>query len=78
MPGPTTALRRVPWMRVWVAATWLYHQGRERLERNLSPPERRDLWNLMKKSGGRPSNLSRREGERFRALVRQGVTGRRR
>ena len=77
MPGAVTALRRVPWMRLWVVATWLYRSGRERLERNLTPHERRDLWELMKKSGGRPTNLSRRERDRFGRLVRQGATGRR-
>jgi hypothetical protein len=77
MPGPVTAVRRVPWMRVWLVATWLYRNGRQRLENNLAPSERRDLWDLMKKSGGRSANLSRRERERFRDLVRQGLTGRR-
>jgi hypothetical protein len=65
-------------MRFWLVATWLYKNGRERLERNLAPEERRDLWNLMKKSGGRPANLSGRERDSFRELVRQAVTGRRR
>ena len=76
MPGTVTALRRVPWMRVWVLAVWLYRNGRERLERNLAPEERRDLWDMMRKSGGRPANLSRREQNRFRDLVRQAITGR--
>ena len=77
MPGTVTALRRIPWMRVWLVAVWLYRNGRQRLENNLAPHERRDLWDLMRKSGGRPANLSRREQNRFRDLVRQGVTGRR-
>jgi hypothetical protein len=76
MPGTITALRRVPWMRVWLVATWLYRNGRHRLETNLAPQDRRDLWELMRKSGGRPQNLSRRERDRFRDLVRQAATGR--
>lgn len=76
MPSPVTALRRVPWMRLWVAAQWLYHQGRKRLEQNLSESERRELGALMKKSKGRRANLGAREQERFKVLVRQGVSGR--
>ena len=76
MPGTVTALRRIPWMRVGLVAVWLYRHGRERVENNLAPHERRDLWELMKKSGGRSANLSRREQSRFRDLVRQAITGR--
>jgi hypothetical protein len=77
VPSPLIALRRVPWMRVWLAAQWLYRQGRNRLERNLSERERRDLLDLMRKSKGRQSNLSSREQDRLRRLVRQALTGRR-
>ena len=77
MPGAMTALRRVPWVRFWVAATWLYKHGRERLEKNLSERERSDLWKMMRKSNGKPGNLSGRERDRFKALVRQAITGRR-
>jgi hypothetical protein len=77
VPSPLIALRRVPWMRVWLAAQWLYRQGRRRLEQNLSERERRDLLDLMRKSKGRQSNLSSREQDRLRRLVRQALTGRR-
>jgi hypothetical protein len=76
MPGVLTAARRIPWMRAWLVAQWLYRHGRERLEENLDPGERADLWRLTKKSKGRSSNLSRRERDRFVALVRQAVRGR--
>jgi hypothetical protein len=74
---PLTTLRRVPWMRVWIAAQWLYGQGRKRLERNLDEGERRELLRLMGKSKGRRANLSAREQDRFKRLVRQALTGRR-
>jgi hypothetical protein len=78
MAGTMTALRRVPWVRFWVAATWLYKHGRDRLENNLSEGERTDLWRMMRKSKGKPGNLSSRERDRFKTLVRQAITGRRR
>jgi hypothetical protein len=64
-------------MRVWVAAQWLYTHGRRRLEQNLTERERRDLLDLMKKSKGRQANLTSRERDRMRRLVRQALTGRR-
>jgi hypothetical protein len=76
VPSPIATLRRVPWMRIWLAAQWLYHQGRKRLEENLSSRERRELLELMGKSKGRRSNLSAREQARFKRLVRKGLTGR--
>jgi hypothetical protein len=58
-----------------VVAQWLYRHGRERVERNLSERERRELWDLMKRSKGRPVNLSSRQRDRFVALVRQAARG---
>jgi hypothetical protein len=75
MPGPVTLARRVPWMRAWLVAQWLYRHGRERLQKNLDAGERAELWQLMKRSKGRPSNLSARERNRFLALVRQAARG---
>jgi hypothetical protein len=62
-------------MRAWLVAQWLYRHGRERLQNNLDAPERTELWQLMKKSKGRPANLSARERNRFIALVRQAARG---
>jgi len=76
MASPMMLARRVPWMRAWVVAQWLYRHGRDRLEKNLDAGERADLWELMKKSKGRPPNLSRRERDRFLALVRKAARGR--
>jgi len=63
------------WRAAFGAAKWLYGQGRERLTKNLTPAEQRELWELLRKSRGRRVNLSQREQERFRALVRRGVFG---
>jgi hypothetical protein len=76
MPGPLTLARRIPWMRAWFVAQWLYRHGRERLENNLDPDQRTELWVLTRKSKGRPANLSRLERERFLGLVRQAARGR--
>jgi hypothetical protein len=65
----------VRWRAAFAAAKWLYGQGRERLAKNLTEHERRELWELVKKSHGRRQNLSRREQDRFGALVRQGLRG---
>jgi hypothetical protein len=75
MPSAVTAIRKVPWKRVWVAAMWLYQQGRGRLEKNLSPKERDELWSLMKRSNGLPTNLTPRQRDRFRELVLRGIRG---
>ena len=75
MPSPLALARRVPWMRLWLAAQWLYHQGRRRLERNLTESERAELLELMRRSKGRRGNLSRRQQSRFATLVKQGVRG---
>ena len=76
MASAASAIKRVPWKRVWVAALWLYNQGRTRLEKNLSPKERDELWSLMKRSKGLPTNLSQRQRDRFRELVGRGIRGR--
>ncbi len=76
MASAASAIKRVPWKRVWVASLWLYNQGRTRLEKNLSPKERDELWSLMKRSKGLPTNLSQRQRDRFRELVGRGIRGR--
>ena len=76
MPSALTAIRRIPWKRVWITAIWLYNQGRNRLEQNLTAKEREELWGLMKRSKGVPTNLSKRQRERFGELVNRAVRGR--
>jgi hypothetical protein len=62
--------RRVPWRFVVQAAVWAYRFGRSRLER-LTPREREELYELLRKSRGLRSNLSGREQQRVRDLVRR-------
>jgi hypothetical protein len=69
-------MTRIPWARAVVVARWLYKHGRERLEKNLTSSERRELWDLLRISGGRRTNLSSRQQKRFIGLARQGLTGR--
>jgi hypothetical protein len=76
LPAFAARFATARWKAVWSVALWLFKQGRDRLNRNLTPDERRDLWDLMRKSKGRHANLSAREQDRFRAMVRKGVTGR--
>ncbi len=75
VPGWAARFGTARWRAAFAAAKWLFSQGRERLAKNLTPDEQRELWELLRKSRGRRSNLSRREQDRFRALVRQGVRG---
>ena len=75
LPAFASRFATARWRAVWTVAVWLFKQGRDRLNRNLEPNERSDLWNLMRKSKGRRSNLSGREQERFRRLVKMAVTG---
>jgi hypothetical protein len=78
MAVPSWAARfgKARWRAIFGAAKWLYGRGRERLERNLTPDERQELWGLLRKSRGRRYNLSAREQDRFKALVKRGATGR--
>jgi hypothetical protein len=69
--------RRLPWRRISAISIWLAKKGRDRMERNLTESEQRTLFDLMRKSKGRRRNLSNKEQERFVALLRQAVTGRR-
>jgi hypothetical protein len=68
---------RIPWMRVWVISVWLVRKARDRLEKNLSSGERQELLNLMRKSKGRRRNLTGKDEDRFRSLVRKAVLGER-
>ncbi len=64
--------RNVPWVRVVMAARWLYERGKD----NLTQAERRELGQLLRKSKGDPRKLSVKERDRVRAVVVKGVTGR--
>ena len=62
------AARRVPWRRVVAAVIWLATVGREYWDR-LTAGERRELLDLMLKSRGRRSNLSKKEQNRALDLL---------
>ncbi len=71
MPGPTplvTVARRIPWRRVIFAATLAYRKGTGAYN-GLSDSERKRFGDLIKKSQGRPSNLTQRERDRIRELA---------
>ena len=61
------AARRVPWTKVWAAVVWLSTVGREYWDR-LDRKERREALDLMVKSKGNRSNLTRREQDRLVGL----------
>jgi len=67
--------QRVPWQTVWVATLWLVNQGRDRVERNLTQREQTELWNLVKKSKGRPGNLTKRDRTRVKHIVGKAIRG---
>lgn len=74
--GFASRFASVRWRVALDVARWLFKQGRERLNKNLTEPERGELWELMKRSKGRRVNLSSGEQKRFVDLVKQGATGR--
>jgi hypothetical protein len=63
LPG-LARLRAVPWMVVLEAATALRLQWKK-----LSPDERARMAKLVKKSQGRPSNLSKHERAELKRMV---------
>jgi hypothetical protein len=66
--------KRVPWMKVWVAAAWLVSQGRDRLG-NLTEAERKELLHIVTNSRGRPGNVSKHDRTRLRSIVKKAAGG---
>jgi hypothetical protein len=66
---------RVPWKLVWAASLWLGEKGRERVRQNLTHREQTEFWNLVKKSKGRPGNLSQRDRTRMKNIVGKALRG---
>jgi hypothetical protein len=71
-----TRARAIPWLAVYGAAKWLYEKGRDFWE-NLTPSERGELGRLVRKSKGRRGNITDKEFDRLRTLVKKGFTGKR-
>lgn len=67
--------KRVPWKVVWAGSIWLADKGRERLEQNLSKHDRTEFWNLLKKSRGRPGNLTQRDRTRIKTIAGKAIRG---
>lgn len=67
--------RRVPWKTVWAVSYWLATKGRERVQKNLSNSEQREFWELIKKSKGKPGNLTLKERERMKKIAGKAIRG---
>jgi hypothetical protein len=67
--------KRVPWAKVWIASLWLLKKGQGRIEQNLTSREQTEFWNLIKKSKGRPGNLSNRDRTRLKHIVGKAIRG---
>jgi hypothetical protein len=67
--------KRIPWKMVWAVVVWLGNKGRERVETNLTQKEQHEFWNLLKKSKGRPDNLSQRDRTRTKNIAGKAVRG---
>jgi hypothetical protein len=67
--------RKVPWKTVWAVTLWLAQKGRDRVHNNLSQSEQTEFWNLMKKSRGKPSNLTQRDQTRIKNIVGKAIRG---
>lgn len=75
MPSAFSAAKRVPWLKVWAIATWLVAKGRAHLNDNLTEAERAELRKLVTKSKGKPTNLSQRDRDRVKAIVKKAAVG---
>lgn len=67
--------KRIPWKMVWTVSLWLAEKGRERVRRNLTQSEQAEFWNLIKKSKGRPTNLTGRDRTRMKNIVGKAIRG---
>lgn len=67
--------RRVPWKTVWAVSYWLATKGRERVQKNLSNSEQREFWELIKKSKGKPGNLTLKERDRMKKIAGKAIRG---
>lgn len=67
--------KRIPWKMVWTVSLWLANKGRDRVRQNLSGREQSEFWNLVKKSKGRPGNLSQRDRTRMKSIVGKAIRG---
>ena len=67
--------RKVPWKTVWTITLWLAQKGRDRVREHLTDKEQSEFWALLKKSRGRPGNLTGRDRTRVKDLVGKAIRG---
>ena len=67
--------KRIPWKMVWTVVIWLGNKGRERVAENLTQKEQSEFWNLLRKSKGRPDNLSQRDRTRMKSIAGKAIRG---
>ncbi len=67
--------RKVPWKTVWAVTLWLAQKGRDRVRDNLTASEQSEFWGLLKKSRGRPGNLTPRDQARIKDIVGKAIRG---
>jgi hypothetical protein len=67
--------KKVPWKTVWTITLWLAQKGRDRVRDNLTEKEQTEFWALLKKSRGRPGNLSARDRSRMKDVVGKAIRG---
>jgi len=67
--------KRIPWRMVWTVVLWLGAKGKERVEVNLNSKEQTEFWNLLKKSKGKPTNLSQRDRTRLKNIAGKAIRG---
>lgn len=67
--------KKVPWKTVWAITLWLARQGRDRVSQNLSETEQSEFWALLKKSRGKPANLTSRDRARVKDIVGKVIRG---
>jgi hypothetical protein len=67
--------KRIPWKTVWAITLWLAQKGRDRVRNNLTQSEQNEFWGLLKKSRGKPANLSKRDQARVKDIVGKAIRG---
>lgn len=67
--------KRIPWRMVWTVVLWLGAKGRDRVQENLTQKEQGEFGQLVKKSKGRPGNLSQRDKTRLKNIAGKAIRG---
>lgn len=79
MPNPLTMLggkaagKTIPWVRMYAAGRFVLVKGRAAYT-GLDESERSKLAEILRKSKGKPGNISKRERQDLGALLRKAAT----